>query len=136
MAAEAATGGRQLAAPTAWDPAPTHSTAVGMSIVARTRIGTAITGTSIPIGTGPTRRTVALAGGGLQRGACGCAATGVRPTAIGTAITTTHIGTAIGRMADTAIMVRRTDVVPPMDTDAGKVADRDKYGPSSSPACG
>ena len=63
---------------------------------------------------------------------------------IGTAITSTHIGTAIGRMADTAIivrtaaiMVRPTDVVPPTDTDAGKVvADRNKYGPSSSPARG
>jgi hypothetical protein len=144
MAAEAASGGRQLAAPTAWDLAPTHSTAVGMSIVARTRIGTVITST--PIGTaltGPTRRTVALAGGGLQRGACGCAATSARITAIGTAITSTHIGTAIVSMADTAIIVRTaaimvrptdvvspTDVVPPTDTDASKlVAERDKCGP-------
>jgi hypothetical protein len=138
-------GGPQLAAPTAWDLAPTHSTAVGMSIVVRTRIGTAITGTNTPIGTaivtGPTRRTVALAGGGLQRGACGCAVTGAPPTAIGTAITSTHIGTAIVDTATivrtAATMVRPTDEVPPTDTDAGKVvAERDKCGPSSSPARG
>src|SRR5258708_27320001 len=84
-AAEAATKGSLLAAPTAWDPVPMRSTAGGMSIVARTRIGTVITST--PIGTaitGPTRRTVALAGGGLQRGARWCAATRARPIDIGT----------------------------------------------------
>jgi hypothetical protein len=132
--AEAATDGRLLAAATAWDPERTRSTAVGMSIVVPIRIGTATTSTHI--GTAiRTLPTVVLAGGGLRRGACGCAATGARPTAI---------GTATGRMADTAIIVRTaailvrpTDVVPPTDTDAGKViAERDKCGPSSSPARG
>src|SRR5258708_34137089 len=92
-AAEAATKGSLLAAPTAWDPVPMRSTAGGMSIVARTRIGTVITST--PIGTaitGPTRRTVALAGGGLQRGACGGAATSARPMDIGTATLRRTIG--------------------------------------------
>src|SRR6266446_9247315 len=94
-AAEAATKG-PLAAPTAWDPVPTRSTAGGMSIAARTRIGTAITST--PIGTAITRRTlrtVAPAGGGLQTGdACGRAATSAR-TDIGTATLTRTIGRAI-----------------------------------------
>src|SRR5260370_41593380 len=85
-AAEAATKGPLLAAPTAWDPVPMRSTAGGMSIVARTRIGTAITG--------PTRRTVALAGGGLQGGACGGAGTRPPPMDIGTATTAPTIATA------------------------------------------
>ncbi len=111
-AAEAATDGRQLAAATE----PTSSKAVGtgidMTIVAR--IGTAI---------GRTPRTVAPAGGGLPRGACGCAAMSARTTAIGTADTAIIVRTA-------AIIVRPTDVVRPTDTDAGKVVtERDKCGP-------
>jgi len=117
-AAGEATGGPQLAAPTAWDLVPTHSTAVGMSIVARTRIGTVITST--PIGTAITRRTlrtVALVGGGLQRGACGCAATGARPTDTDTAIARTMATATIARTADigtaAATRARPMDVAKP-----------------------
>jgi hypothetical protein len=56
-AAEAAMDGRLLAAVTAWDPEPTHSTAAGIDMTIGARIGTAITGT--PIGTAiPTLRIV------------------------------------------------------------------------------
>jgi hypothetical protein len=124
-AAEAAMDGHQQAAATAWARGPMRSMAVGLDMTIVARIGTAITTTPIGTATGPILRTAALAGGGLQRGACGCAATSAH---IGTAITNTHIGMAIVRMADTAIivrtaaiMVRPTDAVPPTDTDAGKV---------------
>src|SRR5260370_3919828 len=138
-AAEAATKGPLLAAPTAWDPVPMRSTAGGMSIVARTRIGTVITST--PIGTaitGPTRRTVALAGGGLQRGACGCAATSARPMDIGTATLSRTIGRAIiAPTADIppALFVRPSGGVPPTDTERRQgLGWRGKGRPSKSPA--
>ncbi len=120
MAAEAPSWvvGRTAAAvapATAWEaPVPTRSTAVGTSIdmtiaapidmTTVARIGTAITR--------PTPRMVAPAGGGLQRGACGCAATSVRTMDIGTATIARIIATAtIAHTADTAaIMARPMDV--------------------------
>jgi hypothetical protein len=109
-AAEAATDGRQPAAATAWDPVPMGSTAVGtgidMTIVAR--IGTV---------TGPILRPAAPAGGGLQRGACGCAATGARPTDTDTAIARTMATATIARTADigtaAATRARPMDVAKP-----------------------
>src|SRR5437660_5783868 len=119
--AAAVVGRTVVEVPTAWDPVPMRSMAAGMSIVVRTRIGTAITSTHI--GTAITRaipHTVALAGGGLQTGdACGCAATGIRPMDIGTATIARTIATAI--MVGPTDAVRPTDTVRPMDTDAGNV---------------
>src|SRR5258708_27629685 len=100
MAAEVATKGPLLAAPTAWDPVPTGSTAgdssIDLTIVVRTdmtivaRIDTAITRA--------THRMVAPAGlacGHPTGGAASTyAATSARPTDIGTATNARTIATA------------------------------------------
>jgi hypothetical protein len=115
-AAEAAVGCTVVAAATAWDPEPTRSMAVVTSIdmTIGGRIGTAIIG---PI---PILHTVALAGGGRQtEDASGCAATGGRPTDIGTTtIARTTVMATIARMADigtaAAIFIRPMDVAKPV----------------------
>ena len=138
MAAEALSWveGRMAAvAPvTAWEaPVPTRSTDVGtsidMTIAARIDM-TIVTGTHIATAiTRVTPRTVAPAGDGLQKGACGCAATSARTMDIGTAPIARIIATA----ADTAAIITR-----PMDVDIAKVALKepsdDAARPSGSPA--
>jgi hypothetical protein len=129
-----ATKGPLLAAPTAWDPVPTGSTAGGSSIdltiVVRTdltivaRIDTAITRATL--------RMVAPAGlacGHPTGGAAStCAATSARPTDIGTATIARTIATAtIARMADlgtaAAVLAR------PMDVARAVTEPNDKCGP-------
>jgi hypothetical protein len=101
--AEAAMDGRLLAAVTAWDPEPTHSTAAGIDMTIGARIGTAITGT--PIGTAiPTLRTVAPAGLACGHRMDGKA--GGRAHRTDTATATADIGTA----GTAAIMARPAGV--------------------------
>src|SRR5215470_17300026 len=88
-----------VAPATAWEaPVPTHSTAVGTSIdttIAARIDMTIVTGTHIATAiTRATPRTVAPAGDGLQKGACGCAATSARTMDIGTAPIARIIATA------------------------------------------
>jgi hypothetical protein len=118
--AEAATNGPRLAAPTAWDPVPTRSTAAGSSIAVRTdmtivaRIDTALIRA--------THRMVAPAGlacGHPTGGAASmCAATGARPTEVGTATIARTLATAtIARTADlgtaAVVLARPMDVAKP-----------------------
>ena len=135
-----ATKGPLLAAPTAWDPVPTGSTAGGSSIdltiVVRTdltivaRIDTVITRATL--------RMVAPAGlacGHPTGGAAStCAATNARPTERGTATIARTIATAtIARTADlgtaAAILARPMDVVR-----AVTERERQMRPPSGSPA--
>ncbi len=124
-----ATKGPLLAAPTAWDPVPTGSTAGGSSIdltiVVRTdltivaRIDTAITRATL--------RMVAPAGlacGHPTGGAAStCAATSARPTEIGTATIARTIATAT--LARTAALGTAAVLARPMDV-AKAVTERER----------